>query len=52
MRVTIVLLTLLILSSCSSKSTCTTVPGADINISKGEKVTEKITPKATISCNF
>jgi len=52
MRVTIVLLTLLILSSCSTNSTCTLKPGADINISKGETVREKITPKGEVACSF
>jgi hypothetical protein len=52
MKAIIALLILISLSSCASKTSCTANPGADIDLRKGETIQEKVTPKATISCNF
>lgn len=45
MRVTIVLLMTLLVSSCVHQSSCILDPGAEIS-------KEKVNPKATVNCSF
>ena len=45
MRVTVLLLMTLLISSCGHQPSCTVDPGAEIS-------NEKINPRATVNCSF
>ena len=51
-RAVIILTLAIVLANCSAKTSCIARPGADIDVSKGETIQEKVTPRAEVSCNF